>query len=75
MNPLHRELECQSDISKADLKIAYPNSYHDFQLRIVFEIKERQTLSDFGFRVVSPENVRISVNMLIMMLVDSNSWY
>ena len=25
MNPLHRKLECRSDISKADLKIAYPN--------------------------------------------------
>ena len=33
MNPLHRKLECRSDISKADLKISYPNSYHDFQLR------------------------------------------
>ena len=33
MNPLHRTLECRSDISKADLKISYPNSYHDLQLR------------------------------------------
>ena len=28
-----RKLECRSDISKADLKIAYPNSYRDIELR------------------------------------------
>jgi len=30
---LRRTLECRLDISKADLKISYPVSYYDLQLR------------------------------------------
>ena len=30
MNPLHMKVECRSDISKADLKIANPISFYVF---------------------------------------------